>query len=133
MSDLTLDQARERCAYWQRVLRLQDWDVDVKIVRRAEMKTGWMVASATIDQYRRAVIRLLDPIDYTETEHWPVDRDQEASLLHELMHLHLHDLNVREFDANNVQTPEWTALERACEATARALLAVDRQAGEPTV
>lgn len=134
MTTLTLEQARDRCTYWQRMLRLQDWDIEVLIVRRRELcATGTSLGSATIDTYRRARIRLADPLDYVDAD-WPIDRDMEATLLHELVHLHLDDLRVPETDTNGRRTGENIALERATEAIARALLMLDRDAaGEPTV
>jgi hypothetical protein len=122
---LTQDQLVDRLAFWQRVLRLQDWDVSVSIVRRHDLRCESALAEGTISQYRRAQLRVLDPADWGPRE-WPIERDMEASLLHELIHLHLHDLRVAEKRADGSDTPEWTALERCAESVARALLTVER-------
>lgn len=123
---LTMDEARDRLAYWQDVLRLKDWDIDVSIERRREIGGGGL-GCATIDCYRRARVRLCDPIDYDERD-WPIDRDMEATLVHELVHLHLDDLRVVEKDKDGKTTAEYVALERATETLARALLALSRMA-----
>lgn len=116
----TCEQAIERCAYWQRVLRLQDWDVAVSMERRHALKRG--VANAEIDIYRRAKIRLLDPVDIAPDD-WAQDQDLEISIVHELLHLAFHDVGRPKDDS-----PEDVALERAIEATANALVRLDRQA-----
>lgn len=117
---VTQEDAQARCGYWQTVLRLQDWDVRVTFCRRHDLKHG--VARAEIDIYRRAHVRILDPIDQNP-EDWPVDRDVEVSLVHELLHLQFYDVAKPKED-----TPEDVALERGIEATARALVQLSRGA-----
>jgi len=124
VTTLTLDQATARCADWQRLLRLQDWDVEVRLERRHAMPIKTAVGCSSINKYRRAVIQLVDPIDFTADD-CLTERDMEATLVHELLHLHFYDLNVPTPD----QAPENVALERAIEAIARGLVALDRAAG----
>lgn len=114
----TAEQIAQCCRIWQGRLLLVDWEVDVKIVRRQELKSG--VGNATIDMYRRARVRLLDPIDF-EADDWPADRDLEVTLVHELMHLLFHDACDPKPD-----TLEYRAFERAIEATALALVKISR-------
>lgn len=111
-----------RLAYWQGQLRLQDWDMTVTIVRRHAMSRPTSVASADIEIYHRAKIRLLDPIDF-HPEDWPVDRDLEVSLVHELLHCVFYDVGNPKAD-----TPEDAAFERAIEVTAIALVRLERRA-----
>lgn len=66
---LTLEQLHARCAFWQRILRLQDWDIELLIVRQEKL-IG--VGDCTTGNSRRATIRLLDPIDFADNEHPPV-------------------------------------------------------------
>lgn len=126
---LTPETIAGRCAYWQPVLRLQDWDVEARFARSHEMRSKTSLGQASIDAYRRARILVLDPLDYTSDDHWPIDRDPEATLVHELLHLHVDDCRVKESDDLGRWTPEWTALERAIETTARALVTLDRATG----
>lgn len=111
-----------RLAFWQRLLRLQDWDIEATIVRRHVMQSSTSLASADIEKYRRAKIRLLDPIDWNPQD-WPTDRDLEVSLVHELLHCAFHDAGTPKAD-----TPEDVGLERAIEATAVALVTLERRA-----
>lgn len=127
---LTLEEAVERCRAWQQILRLQDWDVEVSIVRRSSIGHTTAIGLTTISTYRRARIRLLDPDDFTDDD-WPIERDMEATLVHELVHLHLDDLHVRENHDSGRRTAENVALERAVEALARALLSLKREASVP--
>lgn len=122
---LTAANLLERLAFWQAVLRLQDWDIDATFVRRQDLTSTTALGQTTIDCYRRARVRILDPLDFTDRE-WPVDRDSEATLVHELVHLHLDDCHVPVQGADGRETAEWTAVERACETIARGLLALDR-------
>lgn len=84
----TQDQLNESLAEWQRILRVQDWDVDAKIVRRDDLDTGEERRCGSIWQLakkRHATIKLLDPVD------WVGDsggQDHEITLVHELLHIH---------------------------------------------
>lgn len=73
-------------AYWQRQLRVRDWDVSASMVRREPTHPlmpalGWSDHSL---QNKRAKIELLDPRDYDPA--WQCDI--EHTLVHELLHLH---------------------------------------------
>lgn len=122
MTPVDEPQLQERLAHWQKLLRLQDWDVDIKIVRRHAMPKATSLAGAQIDRYRRVKILLLDPVDW-HPDDWPADRDLEISLVHELLHCVFYDAGSPKEDS-----PEDLALERAVEATALALITLDRQA-----
>ena len=87
----TQAQIDEALEYWQKVLRLQDWIVDVSIKRQSKMFTEDSQGSVHIVIDRKeAHIQLLDPEDYPNT--WP--QDHELTLVHELLHLHLEPLRV---------------------------------------
>jgi hypothetical protein len=78
------DHLNDLCREWQRVLRLQDWDVQVKIARGFQLgkRQG---ECEYVQSLRQAVIRILDPNDWPD-QNWP--QDIEATLVHELLHLH---------------------------------------------
>lgn len=84
---MTEEEARERCAYWQRVLRLQDWEIEVNVARAYHMRLDGLAECHWQIKKRMAVINLQDPIDFDPG--WLGDRDMELSLVHELLHLHL--------------------------------------------
>lgn len=118
---MTIEEVRERLAYWQRVLRLQDWDLGVVFVDQRDLPS--MTHRATIEQqrnYRRALIRIADP-ETARFEnrdfhaHFGSD-DIELSLVHELVHL-LMPVDGMPEDAE----------EYAVEAIAKTVLALDRR------
>lgn len=73
-------------AYWQKRMRLQEWDVKVQIRRYFDMgpdRKGEVNFSADTLQ---ATVNLLDPADYDPGFMWPYD--PEKTLIHELAHLY---------------------------------------------
>jgi hypothetical protein len=100
-------------AYWQPLLKLADWDVIVRYERHME-SSG--LCSRALD-YKRATIRILDPIDWQDTVRV---QDVEHDLVHELLHLHF-----APFHTPN-DTPMGTAEEQAVESLARAFIALKR-------
>lgn len=73
-------------AYWQKVLRLQDWGVKARIVRRSALDDETNAHVSVTWNKKNAFIELLDPIDYSSTA-WA--QDHEKSLVHELLHIHI--------------------------------------------
>lgn len=86
---MTIEQVRERLAYWQRVLRLQDWDIAVVFAAPKDFTERTNLGdNSRQSQYRRALIRLVDPVldEGTEPFHTHFPYDPEQVLLHELLH-----------------------------------------------
>jgi hypothetical protein len=82
------EQLRAACERWKKVLRLQDWIVDVQLVRRESFSDG---ESASVEYNlfeRTALVRVLDSRDYAGE-----DQNHEISLVHELVHLMLAGLD----------------------------------------
>lgn len=80
------NQLQERLAYWQKQLRLEDWEIEVNIRRGRDMLEG---CSASVNWElgkKMASISILDQIDYPPDAMG--DRDMENDLVHELLHLH---------------------------------------------
>lgn len=72
---------------WQTALRLQDWDVEVKVVRLKELgksKNGDIFYDV---RKKDALVRLLDPRD-EKAAGLRAPLDHEYTLVHELLHLH---------------------------------------------
>ena len=86
-------QALACCRWWQRVLRLQDWDVSVRIVSSAAMKTLDRVGQITEFAAKKlACIDLLNAADYASgADFCSPEQDHEKTLVHELLHLHTLD------------------------------------------
>lgn len=111
---LTADQVHPALAYWQRRLRLQDWMVEVKIVRKPDLGDGHDAEVAYNLQQKYATVSLMDPIDFHAPTMLPYH--PEVALVHELLHLHF-----AAFDAKP-NTPEQTAQEQAINCLAGALV-----------
>lgn len=122
---MTCEQLTTRLAFWQRVLRLQDWEIQASIVKIREMRDAdedgcceWLHAK------KRAVIRILAEADYPAGVDWP--QDQERTLVHELLHLH-----VGSFCRPEEGSKEEEIMEQAIHALSLALLDLAAMAGEP--
>lgn len=73
---------------WQERLRLLDWDIVSKYERMDEMPDGKQGTMGWTLMKKQAVMRVLDPIDYPRyCKDFP--QDIEATVVHELLHLHL--------------------------------------------
>lgn len=128
MPRLPLDETvlAARCEYWQRVLRLQDWDVRLDIARMADLGVGTLGECDPSAVKRQAKITLLDERDLGPQKFWfdGESWDWEITLVHELLHLHLHDVVGKDY-----QTPAGLAAERAIHAISKALVALERAKG----
>jgi len=117
---LTEEQLNELCLEWQKVLRLQDWDIHATIRRAKEMVN----ADADGECYwtlglKEGFIHILDPIDHNPRAIGKPDI--EATLVHELLHLHF-----AEWDDSTGQGMPISG-EQAIECIAQALVRVKRQ------
>lgn len=84
---MTQEELEALCRTWQKRLRLQDWTVKVRIVRRHELDHADIQGQVTwVLSRREALIKLLDPIDYLPDCVLP--QDLETTLVHELVHLY---------------------------------------------
>lgn len=116
----TEDELRAKCAEWQKILRLQDWDVRTSIVRAGGMKTEECNAEISVNvQHRLATLRVLDPIDYGDDNLNP--QDMERHLVHELLHIHLWPFT------EDLHGPLEDAEEQALNMIAGALIALYRK------
>ncbi len=78
---ITLDEVRSILARWQPILRLADWDVDVRLVDRSWRKSG----DVKVDLDDRKAVLLLNAE--------PRSENLEETIVHELVHLRLHALD----------------------------------------
>lgn len=85
----TQSELEERLAYWQMRLRLQDWHIQIKIVRMSEMN-GSIGRVLPLLEKKIASIRIADHADYPPDSITP--NDMENTLVHELLHLHFYPL-----------------------------------------
>lgn len=111
------------CGIWQRRLRLQDWDVKVRLVRERDLHNSnnqgeceWSIST------KAAVVRIIDPVDYSPDCAWP--QDMERVLVHELLHLHFAPFSAE------CGTAEDVAQEQAIHALSQALVELARRSDE---
>ena len=117
---MTQEDLERLLAKWQRILRLQDWDVHLRVVRRWEMHNeDTMGECEYLLRKRCAVIRILDSADYDPGTPWP--QDQERTLVHELLHLAF-----APFSRTEAGSAEAVAEEQVIHALASALVALRR-------
>ena len=127
-----LDAALDK---WQKILKLQSWNVNARIRRLWSRPDEH--GSLGCCNYRLAkmnsTIDLLDPIDFLENDalnfglRSDETLDHEEVLVHELLHLHF-----APFAAEN-NTLENTTQEQAIDQLARALVALDRKNVHETI
>jgi hypothetical protein len=84
---------------WQRRLRLEDWKIDVKIVRVWELEQGTLGHIDWSIPHKTATIKVLNPADY-ELPKDKIPADIELSVVHELVHLHLSVLPLNKSSRN---------------------------------
>lgn len=114
----TQEQAQQSLLEWQKILRLQDWQIKIKIARDREFLTEGMAEVVWLREKKQAMVKLLDPLDFASDIIYP--QDHELSIVHELLHLHMVD-----FD-QEVGTLENIAQEQAIHAISTALVTLKR-------
>lgn len=76
---------------WQKRLHLEDWKIDVRIVRPDDLKPETLGNLKWNSSNRKAIIKVLNPLDY-EMPAAEVPEDIEYTVVHELIHLQLSSL-----------------------------------------
>lgn len=92
---MTLTELHKCLAYWQERLRLQDWQVSIKVVRAMEISGNW----GEVEKWplrKQALIQLTAEADRLKTH--PFYEPIEQTLVHELLHLHTAPFDLPEDD-----------------------------------
>lgn len=84
MERATQEQLLAKCREWQAILKLQDWDIKLRLARYYD-EPNLGSCSWTLPK-KMATIRIQEYNDYDPANKW--ERDQEITLVHELLHLH---------------------------------------------
>jgi hypothetical protein len=111
--------ATERLWLWQKRLNLQDWNISVVVVRASDLKPRTLGNIHWDADKKKAVIRVLDPVDYNNMPTKDMLADIEFTVVHELIHLELSSLPRSEASRSEE--------EHAVNQIARALLELDRK------
>ena len=116
------EQVHDWLHLWQKRLHLEDWKVEVKIVRIWDLEQGTLGHIDWSAAHKTAVIKVLNPADY-ELPKDKVPADMELSIVHELVHLHLSALPLNKSSRN--------AEEQVVSMIANALLDLERHEQPP--
>lgn len=79
------ENANRLLSFWQKQLRIEDWNVFLYIKRIYDMREDSIGRCAPAPSTRTAVIALLHPGDYAPSICTPYDMEQ--TLVHELLHV----------------------------------------------
>ncbi|MCU1238160.1 MAG: hypothetical protein JWP63_6127 [Candidatus Solibacter sp.] len=80
--------AAEKLWFWQRRLKLEDWNITVVVARATELKPKTLGNIHWDSAKKTAVLHVLDPADYDLPPREMLD-DMEFTVVHELIHLEL--------------------------------------------
>ncbi len=98
---VTEEQVSGWTRLWQKRLHLEDWKIDVRIVRHSDLRPDTLGNLKWSTLSRTASIKVLNPLDY-EIPAQDVAEDMEYTVLHELVHLQLsvlpRDLNRKDVE-----------------------------------
>ena len=119
--NLTKKTLVARLAYWQKRLRVQDWKVVATIARYTALPNNGLGHVIIGHDKREAYIRVLcaedaRPYDVVDMQ---AALDWELTVVHELLHLHFHDVLPDDLAKTN---PKSIAMERAIDQIAHALV-----------
>lgn len=116
---MTNAELRRLCREWQKRLRLQDWKVNARLGRWEVMECDGRIRAAL--PLKCADMMILDPKD-SAARNSPWEYDLEATVIHELLHLH-----IETFAPRDQESPEYRDMEQAVELIAQALVALKRR------
>lgn len=89
-------EIEELAAEWQRELKIQDWDIQVEVVRSRKMQSPDDGGVNFEEKRREAYIMIRDPRDIAKDRILPYD--MEVVLVHELLHCSLAAFTSKEID-----------------------------------
>jgi hypothetical protein len=112
-------QVQAWLAEWQKALRLQDWLLRIEIKREKDMESeGCHGTCHYSPALKNATIVLRDSIDFRDGAGYP--EDLEATIVHELLHLHFAPFYITKGLVNTFQ-------EQAIEVIAHSLVGLKRR------
>jgi hypothetical protein len=114
---LTQEELEELLVYWQKVLRLNNYDIKVVITRNEDMPLEYCDAVViTHISEEESTIFILDSVDNVDIEHI----DMEEALVHELVHINFDRLDYFLTDTDEVK------FEQIVDRIAKALVEIKR-------
>ena len=119
---MTETELNELCKKYQKMLKIQDWDIDVSLVEQRTMEGR----DGTVDwsrSFRRAHVRIPKP-DTWSSNFFHTKQDMRLSLLHELVHI-VFAFADPGYEKSDVKQQLW---ETAIDSVAQAILAAEDEA-----
>ena len=116
---MTLKTLSKLKSKWQKRLRIQDWDIELKLVRHNKFSCGesGLLGACFVESHKKcATVELVDERDVTNKS----DDPTEIVLVHELLHvvMPMIDLKLEADDSN----PSYIAYERVVDQLAKTLV-----------
>lgn len=109
---------------WQKILKLQDWEVTARFASQYEFMTPKAEGQSTTNwHYRICRIKILKPQEYDFTTGY--EQDIEETIVHELLHPWF-SLALGEFHGENIKS-RTDDVELMINTLAAALIKLDRQ------
>ena len=100
-------ELHKQLVYWQEMLYLRDWTVELRVVRQWEMSdAGTLAQCEWYLQRKDAIIKVLHPDDLPGLRHRFLNNeecDYDVSLVHELLHLHFAPFHTEEDETAHEQ------------------------------
>ncbi|WP_160112318.1 hypothetical protein [Salicibibacter kimchii] len=118
----TQEELEQKLVYWQKILKLQDWDISIE--KKKMIGEDFEGNVQCFLESKEAFISILDE-DYRPDDSLG-EHDMEETLVHELLHLHLYPISEIAEDKPNYDLFE----EQAINALAKAYVYLDRRGGE---
>lgn len=110
------------CREWQQILRLEDWDIEVRLTRNHEFPDKYHGGDCHVFVEKQcARIRILPEGDRLPDVMAPYD--QEIDLVHEILHVAFKQSQPEIDDAS----PHWQQHERAIHRVSEALVGLKRE------
>lgn len=114
------EQIKKLCKEWQDRLKLNRWDIQINIYRESDFTNEESEGEISYKLSNgKAIIRILDPIDFPET---PFLQDMEKTIVHELLHLQF-----APFAIENDTSLEYMLMENTIELLAQTLVDLKRE------
>jgi hypothetical protein len=119
-----IEEIDKRVAWWAKLLRVQDWEIEAGFERLCNRDEGNDAAAwNTIDETQKfSRITIIDPDDWADS--WTYNKDWETALVHEMIHLLIHPFMPKKGDPRNASA------EQAIVCLSNALVALVRHGTE---
>jgi len=124
MNILTIDELEDLCAKYQKLLRIQDWNIDIKIVHPSELEE-----KNTLAHVHARLHSMYATIQFADPEVMKDVGNMHQTLIHELLHVVFHGLEPSTENAKIYDSLWESGIDRTANAIYQLAVAVDADAG----